>query len=231
MPKEILIVDDEPSIVVPIQFLMEQQGYNVIVAKNGEDALDIILKYKPDLILLDIMLPGIDGYEVCEIVRLNPDFRNVKIIFLTAKNQTEDVVKGFQAGGNDYIRKPFSMEELIVRMENLLQLSGGQKAQAAPIEKIAIGRYTFSPNKYELKFGEDTRKLSHRESELLKILAGNQNFTVKRKEILQKVWGDDSIFNSRNLDVYITKLRDYLKEDPSVQIITLKGIGYHFSVE
>jgi CheY-like chemotaxis protein len=91
MPKEILIVDDEPSIVVPIQFLMEQQGYNVLVAKNGEDALDIILKYKPDLILLDIMLPGIDGYEVCEIVRLNPDFRNVKIIFLTAKGREVEI--------------------------------------------------------------------------------------------------------------------------------------------
>ena len=108
MPKEILIVDDEPSIVVPIQFLMEQQGYNVIVAVNGEDALDIILKYKPDLILLDIMLPGIDGYEVCEIVRLNPDFRNIKIIFLTAKGREVEIAKGMALGADAYIIKPFS---------------------------------------------------------------------------------------------------------------------------
>jgi two-component system alkaline phosphatase synthesis response regulator PhoP len=120
MPKEILIVDDEPSIVVPIQFLMEQQGYNVIVAVNGEDALDIILKYKPDLILLDIMLPGIDGYEVCEIVRLNPDFRNIKIIFLTAKGREVEIAKGMMLGADAYIIKPFSNAEVVAKVKALL---------------------------------------------------------------------------------------------------------------
>ena len=118
MPKEILIVDDEPSIVVPIQFLMEQQGYNVIIAQNGEDALDIILRYKPDLILLDIMLPGIDGYEVCEIVRLNPDFRNVKIIFLTAKGREVEIAKGMALGADAYIIKPFSNVEVVARSKS-----------------------------------------------------------------------------------------------------------------
>jgi DNA-binding response OmpR family regulator len=121
MPKEILIVDDEPSIVVPIQFLMEQQGYNVIIAKNGEDALDIILKYKPDLILLDIMLPGIDGYEICEIVRLNPDFRNVKIIFLTAKGREVEIAKGMALGADAYIVKPFSNTEVVAKVKELLE--------------------------------------------------------------------------------------------------------------
>ena len=121
MPKEILIVDDEPSIVVPIQFLMEQQGYNVIVAKNGEDALDIILKYKPALILLDIMLPGIDGYEVCEIVRLNPEFRNVKIIFLTAKGREVEIAKGMALGADAYIIKPFSNAEVVAKVKELLE--------------------------------------------------------------------------------------------------------------
>jgi DNA-binding response OmpR family regulator len=121
MPKEILIVDDEPSIVVQIQFLMEQQGYNVIVAKNGEDALDIILKYKPDLILLDIMLPGIYGYEVCEIVRLNPDFRNVKIIFLAAKGREVEIAKGMALGADAYIIKPFSNTEVISKVKELLE--------------------------------------------------------------------------------------------------------------
>jgi len=120
MPKEILIVDDEPSIVVPIQFLMEQQGYNVLVAENGEDALDAIYKYKPDLILLDIMLPRIDGYEVCEIVRLNPDYRGIKIIFLTAKGREVEIAKGLALGANAYITKPFSNTELVAKVKELL---------------------------------------------------------------------------------------------------------------
>jgi len=120
MPKEILIVDDEPSIVVPIQFLMEQQGYSVLVAENGEDALDVIYKYKPDLILLDIMLPRIDGYEVCEIVRLNPDYRDIKIIFLTAKGREVEIAKGLALGANAYITKPFSNTELVAKVKELL---------------------------------------------------------------------------------------------------------------
>jgi DNA-binding response OmpR family regulator len=120
MPKEILIVDDEPSIVVPIQFLMEQQGYNVLVAENGEDALDAIYKYKPDLILLDIMLPRIDGYEVCEIVRLNPEYRDIKIIFLTAKGREVEIAKGLALGADAYFTKPFSNAELVAKVKELL---------------------------------------------------------------------------------------------------------------
>lgn len=121
MPKEILIVDDEPSIVVPIQFLMEQQGYSVLVAENGEDALDAIYKYKPDLILLDIMLPRIDGYEVCEIVRLNPEYRGTKIIFLTAKGREVEIAKGLSLGADAYIIKPFSNTELVAKVKELLE--------------------------------------------------------------------------------------------------------------
>ena len=120
MPKEILIVDDEPSIVVPIQFLMEQQGYSVIVAENGHDALDVIYKYIPDLVLLDIMLPGIDGYEVCEIVRLNPKLRNIKIIFLTAKGREVEIAKGLALGADAYITKPFSNAELVAKVKTVL---------------------------------------------------------------------------------------------------------------
>ena len=120
MPKEILIVDDEPSIVVPIQFLMEQQGYNVLVAENGESALDIIYKYKPDLILLDIMLPRIDGYEVCEIVRLDPRYRDIKIIFITAKGREVEIAKGLALGADAYITKPFSNIELVSKVKELL---------------------------------------------------------------------------------------------------------------
>jgi two-component system alkaline phosphatase synthesis response regulator PhoP len=120
MPKEILIVDDEPSIVVPIQFLMEQQGYSVLIAENGHDALDIIYKYIPDLILLDIMLPGIDGYEVCEIVRLNPKLRDIKIIFLTAKGREVEIAKGLALGADAYITKPFSNADLVAKVKTVL---------------------------------------------------------------------------------------------------------------
>jgi len=120
MPKEILIVDDEPSIVVPIQFLMEQQGYNVIIAENGHDALDMIYQYTPDLILLDIMLPGIDGYEVCEIVRLNPKLRGIKIIFLTAKGREVEIAKGLALGADAYITKPFSNADLVAKVKTVL---------------------------------------------------------------------------------------------------------------
>ena len=121
MPKEILIVDDEPCIVVPIQFLMEQQGYLVMIAERGEDALDLIYKYKPDLVLLDIMLPGIDGYDVCEIIRLNPDYRNIKILFLTAKGREVDIAKGLALGADAYITKPFSNDELVASVKEFLE--------------------------------------------------------------------------------------------------------------
>ena len=121
MPKEILIVDDEPDIVVPVQFLMEQQGYHVTTANRGEDALDLICRHKPDLVLLDIMLPGIDGYEVCEIVRLNPDCRNVKIVFFTAKGRETEIAKGLALGADAYITKPYSNAELAAKVKELLE--------------------------------------------------------------------------------------------------------------
>jgi DNA-binding response OmpR family regulator len=121
MPKEILIVEDEPGVAVAIQYLMEQQGYNVLVAERGENSLDLIYKYKPDLILLDIMLPGISGWEVCEIIRLNPDYRNVKIVFLTARRSEVEIARGLALGADAYITKPFSNDKLIARVNRLLE--------------------------------------------------------------------------------------------------------------
>ena len=121
MPKKILIVDDEPDVVVPIQFLMEQQGYSVMAAYRGEDALDLIYHYKPNLVLLDIMLPGIDGWEVCEIIRLNQNYRDIKIVFLTAKGRDEDIAKGLALGADAYITKPFSNDELVETVNKLFE--------------------------------------------------------------------------------------------------------------
>ena len=125
MAKQILIVDDESSVVMPIQFLMEQQGYRVMIAERGEDALDLIYQYKPDLVLLDIMLPGIDGYEVCEIVRLNPEYRKIKIIFLTAKDREVEIAKGMALGADAYVTKPYSNAALVAKVKELIEKTDG----------------------------------------------------------------------------------------------------------
>src|SRR5262249_33470525 len=169
-------------------------------------------------------LPNKDGFEIAEEIRsLN---RDVPILFVTAKGRTEDVVKGFTLGGNDYIRKPFSMEEMIVRIHNTLRGKDFTPPAALADGPIQMGRYSFLWKKQLLTLGEEQRKLSFRENELLKYLYTHRDKVIDRKDILQLLWGNDSFFNSRNLDVYITKLRSYLKEDESLEIITIKGVGY-----
>jgi DNA-binding response OmpR family regulator len=223
---KILYVEDEPFLGRIVKESLESRDYEVNMVTDGKEAMDVYRKVTPDICVLDVMLPNKDGYSIAQSVRqLNP---SIPIIFVTAKTQTEDVIKGFDVGGNDYLRKPFSMEELIVRVNNLLNIT--KKNNGTTTEVIAIGRFEFIPNRYELKIDTNSRKLSHREAMLLQILCENKNTTTNRKDILLRVWGDDSFFNSRNLDVYITKLRDFLKEDSSIQIITIKGVGYHFSI-
>jgi DNA-binding response OmpR family regulator len=217
---KILYVEDEPFLGRIVKESLESRDFEVNMANDGAKAVDLFRKVSPDICVLDIMLPSKDGYSIAKNIRqVNP---NVPIIFVTAKTQTEDLLKGFEAGGNDYLRKPFSMEELIVRVNNLLNLSKRNK----PVGVITLGKFEFDATRYELRIDSSMRKLSHREAMLLQILSENQNTVVNRKDILMKIWGDDSFFNSRNLDVYITKLRDYLKTDPNVEIITIKGIGY-----
>jgi DNA-binding response OmpR family regulator len=221
---KILYVEDEPFLGRIVKESLESRDYEVNMVTDGKEAMNIFRQSNPDICVLDIMLPNKDGYSIAQSVRqLNP---SIPIIFVTAKTQTEDLIKGFEVGGNDYLRKPFSMEELIVRVNNLLSIS--KRSNGVIPESISIGKFEFIPNRYELKSSETSRKLSHREAMLLQILCENKNNTVTRKDILIRVWGDDSFFNSRNLDVYITKLRDFFKEDPAIEIITIKGVGYHF---
>ena len=221
---KILYVEDEPFLGRIVKESLESRNFDVLMVSDGKQAQSVFEKNRPDICVLDIMLPSKDGYSIAKDIRQASP--NTPIIFVTAKNQTEDVLKGFEMGGNDYLRKPFSMEELIVRVTNLLQLT--QKSAKPVQENIMLGKYEFNSMRYELKLKDVTRKLSHREACLLQILLENKNATTQRKDILMKLWGDDSFFNSRNLDVYVTKLRDYLKEDPSIEIITIKGVGYHF---
>lgn len=223
---KILYVEDEPFLGRIVKESLEVRDFEVRMVTDGQQVLPAFLETKPDICVLDIMLPNQDGYTIAKSIRQHN--ASIPIIFVTAKTQTEDLLKGFEVGGNDYLRKPFSMEELIVRVNNLLQLT--QKIANGPKENITLGQFEFIPQRYELRRAGNTRKLSSREAMLLQVLSENKNVVVTRKEVLMKVWGDDSFFNSRNMDVYITKLRDYLKEDSSIEIITIKGVGYHFAV-
>jgi len=222
---KIFYVEDELFLAKIVKESLESRGFEVVMENDGAKAIASFKKNQPEICVLDIMLPNKDGFAIADEIReLNED---VPIIFLTAKTQTEDVVKGFSLGGNDYIRKPFSMEELIVRIQNLLRLRTEQP-QKMNEDSVNIGKYRFQQNRQVLNDGNEDRKLSYRESELLKLLYQNRDKIIDRKEILNLLWGNDSFFNSRNLDVYITKLRSYLKSDPSLEIITIKGIGYRF---
>ena len=222
---KVFYVEDELFLGKIVKESLESRGYEVIMESDGAKATAVFKKTEPDICVLDVMLPNKDGFTIADEIRdLNED---VPIIFLTAKTQTEDVVKGFSLGGNDYIRKPFSMEELIVRIQNALRtkIETPQKIQG---DSVKMGKYNFQLNRQVLNDGKEDRKLSYRESELLKLLYENRDKIIDRKDILNLLWGNDNFFNSRNLDVYITKLRGYLREDPSLEIITIKGIGYRF---
>jgi len=221
---KILYAEDELFLGKIVKESLESRGYQVIMEADGGKVTDLFKKQAPDICVLDIMLPNKDGFAIADEIRELD--KQVPIIFLTAKTQTEDVVKGFTLGGNDYIRKPFSMEELIVRIQNLLKLKTNDAAAESAV--FNIGKYVFQNNRQILSINKEEKKLSFRESQLLNLLCENREKIIDRKDILNLLWGSDSFFNSRNLDVYITKLRSYLKEDPSIEIITIKGIGYRF---
>lgn len=227
MPIKVLYVEDELFLGKIVKETLETRGFEVIMESDGADVIRSFEDEQPDICILDVMLPNRSGFELAEDIRkLNDD---IPVIFLTAKTQTEDVVHGFKIGGNDYIRKPFSMEELIVRIENALRV----KKEDVPAEmgdSIVMGKYNFHLNKQLLSNGSSEKKLSYREAELLKYLYQNRNAVIDRRDLLNHIWGNDSFFNSRNLDVYITKIRGYLKDDPSLEIITIKGVGYRFVI-
>lgn len=224
---KIFYVEDELFLGKIVKESLESRGFEVMMESDGAKATELFKKIKPDVCVLDIMLPGKDGFAIADEIRVMDE--EVPIIFLTAKGQTEDVVKGFSLGGNDYIRKPFSMEELIVRIQNVLRHKIEAPKKPAG-DSITMGKYRFHINRQVLNDGKEDRKLSYRESELIKLLYENRDKIIDRKDILNLLWGNDSFFNSRNLDVYITKLRSYLKADSSLEIITIKGIGYRFIV-
>ncbi|MFN8166227.1 MAG: response regulator transcription factor [Bacteroidia bacterium] len=228
MKTRVLYVEDESSLGKIVTESMEHRSFEILWRKNGLQILDDISTFDPEVCVLDVMLPGKNGFTLGKEIRER--YPDLPIIFLTAKDQTQDLVEGFNSGGTDYIRKPFSIDELIVRINNQISLGSRKSDKDLVNEKIQLLSYTFHPLTSELHFGDETFSLSNRESQLLALFARQRNQTISRKSILLSIWGDDSFFNSRNLDVYVRKLREYFRHDERIKIITLKGEGYRFVV-
>jgi len=217
---KIILAEDEPALAQIIKESLETRNFEVVHCKNGEEASHEFLKNKPDILVLDVMMPKKDGFTLAQEIRKTD--KKIPIIFLTAKSQTQDVVDGFHFGGNDYLKKPFSIEELIVRIHALLNRISNNK----PEQNLQIGNYTFNIIKQTLHHSENIIPLTHRETSLLQLLIENKNDILDRSIILKKIWGDDDFFNGRSMDVFITKLRKKLSLDANIQIINIRNQGY-----
>ena len=243
---KVLYLEDEPLLARIVKDSLESRGCEIDWFTDGGAArAALVAADRYDIAVLDVMLPGEDGFTLG--TRLREAFPRLPILYLTARTQPKDVLQGFDHGGNDYVRKPFSMEELLVRMRNLVDLSADRPTspasgvppapasapQAVASETYRFGDFTFDyPNLRLHLRDEHTHELSHREAELLRLFVrARGQEVIERKKILLDLWGDDGFFNSRNLDVYVRKLRAMLEADPRVRIITLRGVGYRFVVE
>ncbi len=217
----VLLAEDELALGSIVKESLESRGFEVILCGDGEAAWESYLKDKPDVLVLDVMMPKKDGFTLASEIRKTDTL--TPILFLTSKGQSEDVVKGFSMGATDYIRKPFSMEELIVRIKAHLDRQGGQ---AQPSDWLPLGTYSFHPKRQLLKLGVQEIKLTSRESLLLELLLSHKNEIAERSLILNQIWGTDDFFTARSMDVFITKLRKKLQEDPEVQILNIRGYGF-----
>ena len=220
VPIKILLAEDEPALGQIVKESLETRNFEVIYCENGEEALKKYETEAPQLLVLDVMMPRKDGFTIAKEVRAVD--KRIPIIFLTAKSQTKDVVEGFKLGANDYLKKPFSMEELIVRIHALLDRSWLKQSS----ESIPLGKYIFNHTRQFIAFEGIETPLTHREAELLFHLSEKRNQILDRTQILKKIWGNDDFFNARSMDVFITKLRKKLKKDKDIQIVNVRGYGY-----
>lgn len=223
-PKKILIADDEEDIRAIIQYNLAKEGYDTIVAKDGNEAIDLAKQEKPDLIILDIMMPYKTGFEVCQIIRTNPDLNHTLILFLTALNDEHSQINGLEYGGDDYISKPIGPKLLLSRVNALLRRMNKDDA----LKIIELDEMTIDPVKFiVIKNGQEI-KLAKKEFELLYMLASKPGRVFLRNEILSKIWGTDIIVGDRTIDVHVRKIRQKLITE---KITTIKGVGYKFENE
>ena len=219
---KILLCEDDENLGMLLREFLQAKGYDTDLCADGEEGYKAFVKGKYDLCVLDVMMPKKDGFTLAQ------EIRNVKadvpIIFLTAKSLKEDVLEGLKIGADDYITKPFSMEELVLRIAAILRRVRGKKDRDVTLYKL--GKYTFDTQKQVLIANNKSQKLTTKESELLTLLCQHVNDVLERNYALKSIWVDDNYFNARSMDVYITKLRKLLKEDPNIEIINIHGKGY-----
>lgn len=219
---KILLCEDDENLGMLLREFLMAKGFNVDLFPDGEKGYKAFLKGKYDLCVLDVMMPKKDGFTLAQEIRnVNAE---VPVIFLTAKNLKEDVLEGFKIGADDYITKPFSMEELVSRISAILRRVRGKKEKEITMYKI--GRFTFDTQKQTLVMGDVSKKLTTKESELLALLCAHMNDILERNYALKSIWVDDNYFNARSMDVYITKLRKLLRDDDQIEIINIHGKGY-----
>jgi two-component system OmpR family response regulator len=220
----ILLAEDDSNLGILLKNYLTARNYQTVLYINGIQALDAFRNKSFDLCILDIMMPEMDGLTLArEIRHAKPA---MPVIFLTAKNQQEDILEGFRSGADDYITKPFSMEELILRIEAILRRTTSDVTATKKEDSYAIGHYYFEPLKQILSYKDQQIKLTTKESELLELLSRNENLILERNFALKTIWSDDNYFNARSMDVYISRLRKYLSKDPSVKIVNVHGRGY-----
>jgi DNA-binding response OmpR family regulator len=219
---KILLCEDDENLGMLLREYLQAKGYATELCADGEAGYKAFLKSKFDICVLDVMMPKKDGFTLAQEIRTsNVD---VPIIFLTAKTLKEDILEGFKIGADDYITKPFSMEELVFRIEAIMRRTKGKKSKESTL--YHIGQFTFDTQKQLLCIGDDQRKLTTKENELLALLCSHANEILQRDFALKTIWIDDNYFNARSMDVYITKLRKHLKDDPQIEIINIHGKGY-----
>ena len=223
----ILLAEDDENLGSLLQEYLQAKNYEADWLNNGEKAFKAFEKNHYDICVLDVMMPVKDGFTLASEIRMLD--KNIPIVFLTAKSMKDDVLEGFSIGADDYITKPFSMEELIFRIEAIMRrIKGGSDPKDNMYD---IGQFKFDTQKQTLINGDFKQKLTTKETDLLKLLSSNMNRILERNFALKAIWIDDNYFNARSMDVYITKLRKYLREDPKVQIINVHGKGYKLVVE
>lgn len=223
---DVLLVEDEETLALIIKDTLEGQGFAIRLAENGEEGIEKFFEEKPDVLVADVMMPRMDGFEM--VRRIRRQDKQTPVLFLTARSATNDVVEGFELGGNDYLKKPFGMQELIVRIKALLGRASHYPApEGRPsATEFEIGRYRFNATTQRLSYLGSETELSHRESEILRRLCENRNEVTLMQDILIELWGNDTFFNQRSLHVFITKLRHKLSRDEHIRIVNVRGIGY-----
>ena len=218
---KILLVEDEKMLAEILSDTLSDRNFDVHLAYDGIHALEAIKRESFDVIVSDVMMPNLDGYSLAK--KLRNEGCNTPILFLTALSATEDVVKGFETGGNDFLKKPFAIDELIVRVK---ALAGRAEVMDAQETSYVIGEYEFNPSSKELTIRGEQTTLAAREAAVLVRLCRRRGHVVEASELLKELWGDDNYFNLRSLNVYITRLRNHLKADPTVEIESVRGVGY-----